>query len=46
MQAGQAAGMRTVAALWGPVPRSELELETPDVLAIRPEELLEIFPAR
>ena len=38
--------MRTVAALWGPVPRSELELEKPDVLAIRPEELLEIFPAR
>jgi pyrophosphatase PpaX len=46
MQAGRAAGMRTVAALWGPVPRSELELEKPDVLACRPEELLEIFPAR
>jgi pyrophosphatase PpaX len=43
MQAGRAAGMRTVAALWGPVPRSELELEAPDVLALRPEELLEIF---
>lgn len=43
MQAGRAAGMRTVAALWGPVPRSELELERPDVLACRPEELLEIF---
>ena len=46
MQAGRAAGMRTVAALWGPVPRSELELENPDALAGRPEELLEIFPAR
>lgn len=33
MQAGRAAGLRTVAALWGPVPRSELELENPDVLA-------------
>ena len=43
MQAGRAAGTRTVAALWGPVPRSELELENPDVLAYRPEELLEIF---
>jgi pyrophosphatase PpaX len=46
MQAGRAAGMRTVAALWGPVPRSELELENPDALARTPEELLEIFPAR
>ncbi|HET6960935.1 MAG TPA: HAD-IA family hydrolase [Terriglobia bacterium] len=46
MQAGRAAGMRTVAALWGPLPRSELELESPDVLASRPEELLEIFPAK
>jgi pyrophosphatase PpaX len=44
MQAGWAAGMRTVDALWGPVPRCELELENPDVLACRPEELLEIFP--
>ncbi len=43
MQAGRAAGLRTVAALWGPVPRAELELENPDVLAHRPEELLEIF---
>ena len=46
MQAGRAAGMRTVAALWGPVPRSELELESPDVTASRPTELLEIFPVR
>lgn len=43
MQAGRSAGMRTVAALWGPVLRSELELENPSVLACRPEELLEIF---
>jgi len=46
MQAGRSAGMRTVAALWGPVPRSALELENPDVLACSPEELLKIFPAR
>ena len=46
MQAARAAGIRTVAALWGPVPRRELELENPDVLACRPEELLEIFQAR
>ncbi len=46
MQAGRAAGMRTVAALWGPVPRSELELENPNILAGRPHELLEIFPTR
>ena len=43
MQAARAAGIATVAALWGPVPRRELELENPDVLACRPEELLEIF---
>src|SRR5262245_32263281 len=46
MQAGRAAGMRTVAALWGPVPRSELELEKPSLLATRPEALLEIFQPR
>jgi pyrophosphatase PpaX len=46
MQAGRAAGMRTAAALWGPVPRSELELENPDALAESPEALLEIFPSR
>jgi len=43
MQAGRAAGMQTVAALWGPVPRSELELENPDALAGTPEQLLGIF---
>jgi len=46
MQAGRAAGVRTIAALWGPVPRSELELENPDMLADRPEELFKMFPAR
>jgi len=46
LQAGRAAGMRTIAALWGPVPRSELELENPTVLASSPGELLEIFPER
>jgi len=46
MQAARAAGILMVAALWGPVPRRELELENPDVLACRPEELLEIFQAR
>jgi len=45
MQAGRAAGMRTVAALWGPIPRSELEREAPSLLADRPETLLEIFKA-
>jgi phosphoglycolate phosphatase-like HAD superfamily hydrolase len=43
MQAGQSAGMRTVAALWGSVSRAELELENPDVMAESPEALLEIF---
>jgi pyrophosphatase PpaX len=43
LQAGKAAGVRTVAALWGPVPRSELELENPDCLSRTPGELLKIF---
>jgi len=44
MRAGKAAGMSTVAALWGPIPRGELELENPDQLAATPSRLLEIFP--
>jgi pyrophosphatase PpaX len=44
MQAGKAAGIRTVAALWGPIPRKELEREKPDQLAATPSQLLEIFP--
>ena len=44
MQAGKAAGIWTVAALWGPIPRKELEQEKPDQLAATPSQLLEIFP--
>ena len=46
MQAGQAARMRTVAALWGPVPRDELELERPSLFASRPETLLDFFQVK
>jgi pyrophosphatase PpaX len=42
--AGRAAGVVTVAALWGPFPRTALECERPDFLAESVEELLEIFP--
>ncbi len=41
--AGRAAGVVTVAALWGPSPRSVLECERPDHLAGSVQELLEIF---
>ena len=41
--AGRAAGVRTVAALWGPFPRVQLEREQPDHLAASATELLEIF---
>ncbi|MCI0487178.1 MAG: HAD-IA family hydrolase [Blastocatellia bacterium] len=41
--AGRAAGVRTVAALWGPVPRAALEREGPDHLAEAVIELLDIF---
>ena len=44
MQAGKAAGMSTVAALWGPIPRKELEQEKPDHLVATPSQLLTIFP--
>lgn len=43
MQAGRAAGVQTVAALWGPVSKSELEQEHPDLVATGPEKLPEIF---
>lgn len=46
MQAGRAAGARTVAALWGPVPRNEVELENPDALARTPNALLAILQAK
>jgi pyrophosphatase PpaX len=41
--AGRAAGVRTVAALWGPMPRADLECERPDYLAESISDLLEIF---
>lgn len=41
--AGRAAGVRTVAALWGPYPRIELEKERPDHLLESVVDLLEIF---
>lgn len=41
--AGLAAGVWTVAALWGPAPRVELERQRPDFLAERITDLLEIF---
>lgn len=41
--AGRAAGVRTVAALWGPYPRTELERENPDHMSESVTDLLEIF---
>lgn len=41
--AARAAGVRTVAALWGPAPRTELEREQPDYTAESIKELLRIF---
>ncbi len=43
MAAGRAAGVTTVAALWGPIPRADLELEGPDHLAESPSDLLRLF---
>ncbi len=43
MMAGRAAGVMTVAALWGPMPRAELENQQPDHLAQSVFDLLEIF---
>ena len=43
MVAARAAGVRSVAALWGPAPRSELESEHPDHSAESVKDLLEIF---
>lgn len=42
--AGRRAGVRTVAALWGPMPRADLECERPDHLADSIHDLLDIFP--
>jgi pyrophosphatase PpaX len=41
--AARAAGVRTVAALWGPAPRAELERERPDFIAESITDLLQIF---
>ena len=41
--AGRAAGVRTVAALWGPFPRASLEAAQPDHLLESATGLLEIF---
>jgi pyrophosphatase PpaX len=41
--AARAAGVRSVAALWGPAPRTELEQERPDVVAESITDLLGIF---
>jgi pyrophosphatase PpaX len=43
MQSGRAAGVGTVAALWGPVPEAELRNEQPDFLAASPVDLLGMF---
>ncbi len=44
MAAGRAAGMRTIAALWGPFPRADLELESPSAFASTPLNLLDLLP--
>ena len=46
MLAGRAAGMKTVAALWGPYERSDLEATGPDALAETPADLLRLLPGR
>jgi pyrophosphatase PpaX len=43
MVAARAAGVRSVAALWGPTPRIELQSEQPDFAAESITDLLEIF---
>ena len=44
--AGRAAGMRTIAVLWGPFDRAVLEAERPDHLVAHPAELLAILRAK
>jgi pyrophosphatase PpaX len=41
--AGRAAGMKTVAALWGPFERADLERAGPDAFAATPADLLTLF---
>lgn len=45
MRSGRAAGVRTVAVLWGPNGRDVLEPETPDWLVETPPELAALFGA-
>ena len=42
--AGRAAGMRTVAALWGPFERPDLEAAGPDAFVASPRDLLALLP--
>lgn len=46
MEAGRAAGVTTVAVLWGPYTRAQLEPTAPDYYVSRFSELLEIATAR
>jgi pyrophosphatase PpaX len=41
--AGRAAGMRTIASLWGPFPRADLEAAGPDALAETPPDVLTLL---
>jgi pyrophosphatase PpaX len=41
--AGRAAGVKTIAAAWGPMPRAELERERPDLMVESIADLLNIF---
>jgi phosphoglycolate phosphatase-like HAD superfamily hydrolase len=41
--AGRAAAMRTVAAAWGPFPRSDLEAAGPDHVADAPRDVVVLF---
>lgn len=46
MVAARAAGVATIAALWGPAPKAELEREKPDFMAESIIDLLELFNRR
>lgn len=44
MLAGRAAGMKTIAALWGPYTRADLDETGPDAYVASPEDLLALLP--
>ncbi len=44
--AGRAAGVKTIAAAWGPMPRAELERQRPDLMVESIADLLNIFEQR